>query len=189
MESEEEQLNDEERSTLGKIREKKKRMVADHRRKKSAANNSSMMPRAVDPERSRTKERMTRELGEMGLDAAAAAERAARSQSRRGRSLVRKRGRSAGAGEAEMEAEPQKRIHSSKSRSMSRGRALSLAQPDANKGLRDSVQRNKAIKMADHAQKRAGQDARKGEGDRHIPDFMPKHLFSGKRPKGSTDRR
>lgn len=46
----------------------------------------------------------------------AAAESAARSQSRRGRSLVRKRGRSE-AGDAEMAAEePKKRIHSSKSR-------------------------------------------------------------------------
>ena len=34
-----------------------------------------------------------------------------------------------------------------------------------------------------------GKMARKGEGDRHIPDLKPKHLFSGKRPKGSTDRR
>ena len=34
-----------------------------------------------------------------------------------------------------------------------------------------------------------GRGARKGEADRHIPDFKPKHLFSGKRPKGTTDRR
>ena len=32
-------------------------------------------------------------------------------------------------------------------------------------------------------------EARKGEGDRHIPDFKPKHLFSGKRTIGKTDRR
>lgn len=31
--------------------------------------------------------------------------------------------------------------------------------------------------------------ARKGEADRHIPDFKPKHLFAGKRPRGTTDRR
>jgi hypothetical protein len=90
---------------------------AEHRRKKSVGNNHCALPRAVDPERSRTKERMQKELGEMGLDAVAASERAARSQSRRGRSLVRKRGRSAAdADMAEAEAAPQKRIHSSKSR-------------------------------------------------------------------------
>ncbi len=31
--------------------------------------------------------------------------------------------------------------------------------------------------------------ARKGEADRHIPDFKPKHLFAGKRPRGTADRR
>lgn len=31
--------------------------------------------------------------------------------------------------------------------------------------------------------------ARQGEADRHVPDFKPKHLFSGKRGKGKTDRR
>lgn len=44
-------------------------LPADSRRKKSAGNNASIMPRAVDPQRARTKERMTRELGELGLDA------------------------------------------------------------------------------------------------------------------------
>lgn len=46
----------------------------------------------------------------------AAAERAARSQSRRGRSLVRKRGRSEADAEMAEGETPQKRIHSSKSR-------------------------------------------------------------------------
>lgn len=32
-------------------------------------------------------------------------------------------------------------------------------------------------------------DAKKGEGDHHIPDWKPKHLFSGKRKAGKTDRR
>ena len=72
---------------------------------------------------------------------------------------------------------------------MSRGRSASLAQVKAGSGLKDAVQRNKAVKMADKQQRRAGKAARRGEGDRHIPDFKPKHLFSGKRPKGSTDRR
>ncbi|PRW33236.1 nucleolar GTP-binding isoform A [Chlorella sorokiniana] len=186
----EDELGPEERATLQQIREKKKKIVAEHRRKKAAGNNAAPLPRAVDAERSRTKERMTRELGALGLDASAAAERAARSQSRRGRSLVRKRGRSEAA-DADMAAEeqPKKRVHSSKSRSMSRGRALSMAAPEQSKGLKDAVQRNKAIKMADKAQWKLGRAAKKGEADRHIPDLKPKHLFSGKRPRGTTDRR
>ena len=31
--------------------------------------------------------------------------------------------------------------------------------------------------------------ARQGEGDRHSTAALPKHLFSGKRGIGSTDRR
>ena len=72
-------------------------------------------------------------------------------------------------------------------RSMSRGRALSLG--PGGKGLKDGTQGNKAIKMADRAQRRMGKLARRGEADRHIPDLKPKHLFSGKRGAGKTDRR
>ena len=74
-------------------------------------------------------------------------------------------------------------------RSMSRGRSLSTAAPKEGAGLKDAAQVNKSIKMADRAQRKSNKLARKGEGDRHIPDLKPKHLFSGKRPKGSTDRR
>lgn len=72
---------------------------------------------------------------------------------------------------------------------MSRGRALSLAKPAEGAGLKNAEQRNKAIKMGDKAQFRMGKAARKGEADRHIPDLKPKHLFSGKRGNGKTDRR
>lgn len=37
--------------------------------------------------------------------------------------------------------------------------------------------------------RRLSQQGRKGEGDRWIPDLKPKHLFSGKRGIGKTDRR
>jgi nucleolar GTP-binding protein len=189
---EEEHLTAEEAETLAAIRGRKAKIVADHRRKKKEGTNSAHMPRTVTgADRTRTAARMEKELGAMGLDASAAAARA-RSQSR-GRTLQRKRSRSAAAGKdtemADGEEQPQKRIHSSKSRSMSRGRALSLAPADARKGIKDDVQRNKAIKMADKAQVKMGRLARKGEADRHIPDLKPKHLFSGKRPRGTTDRR
>jgi len=170
---------------------------------------------------------------------------------------------------------------------MSRGRALSVAEPRQGSGLKDSAQKNKAVKMGDRAQRRAGkvlivgfrvwgnpesiptppylgcfhccitqchavpfssfgecayrscrkaascfllahvlaqhdtsasmltnlsliigvlglstvvplqshwrclceQAARRGEGDRHIPDLKPKHLLTGKRGIGKTERR
>lgn len=185
---EEEHLTAEETETLAAIRGRKAKIIADHRRKKKEGTNAAHMPRAANAERTRTSERMQRELGALGLDASAAAARA-RSQSR-GRTMQRKRSRSVAAEDTATDpVEVKKRVHSSKSRSMSRGRALSLAMPESGKGVKDSAQRNKAIKMADKAQIRMGRQARKGEADRHIPDLKPKHLFSGKRPRGSTDRR
>lgn len=182
----EDELTPEEIETLGAIRHRKAKLVADHRRKRKTGTNAAQMPRTADAERSRTSTRMDKELSGMGLDPSAAIERA-RSQSR-GRDLHKKRARS----QSEISKEQGQsavRKRSSKSRSMSRGRALSLAEPEPGKGLRDSIQRNKAIKMNDRAQIRMGRMARKGEADRHIPDLKPKHLFSGKRPKGTADRR
>ena len=39
------------------------------------------------------------------------------------------------------------------------------------------------------AQKKYTSEGRKGEGDRFIGTKMPRHLFSGKRGVGKTDRR
>ena len=182
----EEHLTPEEAETLAAIRSRKAKLISEHRRKRKSGTNAGVMPRTADSERSRTASRMNEELSGMGLDASAAVTRA-RSQSR-GRELKRKRTRSQSADAMEQQ-EPETRVRSSKSRSMSRGRALSLAEPEPGKGIKDSAQRNRAIKMADKAQIKMGRQARKGEADRHIPDLKPKHLFSGKRPKGKTDRR
>ena len=47
----------------------------------------------------------------------------------------------------------------------------------------------KAKKIARKAQKPMNMDARKGEADRRVLDMKPKHLFSGKRKMGKTQRR
>ena len=47
----------------------------------------------------------------------------------------------------------------------------------------------KVRKMAKVAQRPANQEARKGEADRRILCSRPKHLFTGKRGIGKTDRR
>lgn len=81
-----------------------------------------------------------------------------------------------------------KRQHSSRSRSRSRGASVHYeVQPG--EGFKDKVQKMKAQIFADKAQRKRNKQARKGEGDRHIPDLKPKHLFSGKRGIGKTDRR
>ncbi|KAK9851372.1 hypothetical protein WJX84_007347 [Apatococcus fuscideae] len=184
-------LTPEEMELLGQIKNRKRVLVASHRRRKSAANNHSVMPRGRDVDRIINTDQMKKSLDWMGYNTDKAVARV-RSQSRTGRKRMRSEGPAGmdvdGAGDVVMEP-PQKRIHSSKSRSMSRGRALSTSEPGAGKGIRDASQRNKAIKISDKAMRKRGKQARRGEGDRHIPDLKPKHLLTGKRGKGKTDRR
>jgi len=47
----------------------------------------------------------------------------------------------------------------------------------------------KADKLVRHSHKRIARTARAGEGDKRVLNNMPKHLFSGKRGIGKTDRR
>uniref|UniRef100_U5EVQ8 Nucleolar GTP-binding protein 1 n=1 Tax=Corethrella appendiculata TaxID=1370023 RepID=U5EVQ8_9DIPT len=57
-------------------------------------------------------------------------------------------------------------------------------------GIKDVMMKKKAKLMAKHdIAKKVTKLSRKGEGDHHIPDLKPKHLFTGKRGIGKTDRR
>ena len=55
--------------------------------------------------------------------------------------------------------------------------------------MRNDDERMRAQKLADKAQRKANKRAKIGEADRQIITKMPKHLFSGKRGIGKTDRR
>ena len=78
------------------------------------------------------------------------------------------------------------KLHSSRSRSRSRSLA---PERKRGSGLKNEEQRMKVQIMADKSQRSRNRQARKGEGDHHVPDLMPKHLFSGKRGNGKTDWR
>ncbi|PIO65894.1 NOGCT domain protein [Teladorsagia circumcincta] len=56
-------------------------------------------------------------------------------------------------------------------------------------GIPDKTKRMKAEKLRAKALQHLKREARKGEADRHVYDLKPKHLFSGKRKMGKTDRR
>lgn len=73
-----------------------------------------------------------------------------------------------------------------RSDSIARGRSLT---PAPGEGFKNAKQKERAIKMGDQGQKNMAKRARKGEGDRHIPDLKPKHLYSGKMNKGTRDWR
>ncbi|CAG9461871.1 unnamed protein product [Pedinophyceae sp. YPF-701] len=186
-------LGEEEAELLDKIKDRKKQLTIEHRRRKKAQQSKSVMPRTAAAAEA-TGERVGRGRREMearGIDTGKAEARM-RSQSR-GRKRTRDEVDDFDELERAAQAEPKKRMHSKPSRSLSRGRSLSLAAPRSGSGLRDDGEMmNKAIRLEDKAQRKLNKGKvapRRGEGDRWIFTKMPKHLFSGKRGIGKTDRR
>jgi len=177
-------LTPEEAEALAAIRRKKRLMLAEHRAKKKTADNKPVMPRRHDVERQFNTSRMGRHLSSLGLDPNAAVNRA-RSRSAAG-TRSRKRDRSEGTGGDDMEVDEQaqKRIRS-KTRSLSRPHKEALP----GEGFKDSAQKVKAMQIGKNAVRQRNLDARKGEADRVHYNKKPKHLFSGKRGTGKTDRR
>jgi len=56
-------------------------------------------------------------------------------------------------------------------------------------GITDPRTQIKTIQLGHKKQKQMNLEAKKGEGDRVILNMKPKHLYSGKRGIGKTDRR
>jgi len=116
-------------------------------------------------------------LNEKGLDGAKVRARSARSTSRggsRAASLLGKRKRDATAGSDGGDA----------SGIAGRARSSSIM-----KGLPSMEVAQKVEKKRRKVLKTRHKLGVKGEGDRWVPDMKPKHLFSGKRGIGKTDRR
>ncbi|KAL2510208.1 Nucleolar GTP-binding protein 1 [Forsythia ovata] len=187
------ELTPEEQEALAEIRKKKRLIVQQHRIKKSTAESRPTVPRKFDKDKQFTSERMGRQLSTLGLDPTLAINRA-RSKSR-GRKRERSidKGNQNGTDDMDVDGDqPNKKLRL-RSRSLSRSRSRSKSRPPyevlPGEGLKDSAQKKKAIKLAEKSHNKRNKDARKGEADRVIPTLRPKHLFSGKRSTGKTDRR
>lgn len=78
-----------------------------------------------------------------------------------------------------------------KARADSEGRVRSSSRvtPRDQSGIRSVEMKAKAKKMGHKAQGKMNQFGKAGEADRHIAVKMPKHLYTGKRGIGKTDRR
>lgn len=185
------ELTPEEKEALAEIRKKKSLLIQQHRIKKSTAESRPTVPRRFDKDKKFTTKRMGRQLSALGLDPSMAINRA-RSMSR-----GRKRERSVDWGDKDNDDamdmdmdQPNKKL---RLRSMSRPRSRSSSRPPSEvapgEGFKDSAQKVKAIKLGKKSVKKRNKDARRGEADRVIPTLKPKHLFSGKRSIGKTDRR
>ncbi|KAL3829049.1 hypothetical protein ACJIZ3_017851 [Penstemon smallii] len=179
------ELSPEEQAALAEIRKKKSLLIQQHRIKKSTAESRPTVPRKFDKDGKFTSDRMGRQLTSLGLDPRKAINRVG------SKSRGRKRERSSDVDFMEVDGDqPNKKL---RLRSLSRPRSRSQSRPPGvlvpGEGLKDAAQKKKAIVMAKSSTKKRNKDARKGEADRVIPALKPKHLFSGKRSNGKTQRR
>jgi len=165
---EEEDLSESEMTKVRAIREKKKGAILASRLRTSHRN----VPKKLD-RNSGTVGEFEDHLADLGIDTTNIKDRL-RSRSR---SRGRKRERSASAAAVEEEGKSKKLKSSSRSKT------------PAQEGLRDIKQKLHAELLAKNIQKPRNKLAKKGEGDRVILNLKPKHLFSGKRKGGATDRR
>ncbi|XP_027355377.1 nucleolar GTP-binding protein 1-like [Abrus precatorius] len=187
------ELTPEQQAALAEIRKKKSLLIQQHRVKKSTAESRPTVPRKFDKDKQFTSERMGRQLSSLGLDPTLAINRMrSRSVSRKGRKRERSpEMRSVDGGDGmDIDGDtPSKKQRLSRSRSRSRSVSRLQNEVVPGEGFRDSAQKVKAVKLAKKSVKKRNKDARRGEADRVIPNLKPKHLFSGKRSIGKTERR
>jgi nucleolar GTP-binding protein len=114
-----------------------------------------------------------------------------RSAGNRSTSLERSRTASEKRVVAERQAHATDSILGKRKRSLSRdvSRERTGSATDKLAGIKNVKDQIKAIKLGHKKRKPMQQEARKGEGDRAVYDFKPKHLVVGKRSNGKTDRR
>ncbi|OVA16265.1 GTP binding domain [Macleaya cordata] len=185
-----EELTPEEQEALAEIRKKKSLLIQQHRIKKSTAESRPTVPRKFDKDKKFTSERMGRQLSALGLDPTQAINRARSKSLTRGRKRERSLARGDDDGDAMDVDQANKKMRlRSQSRPRSRSRSRLPGEIVPGEGFKDSNQKVKALKLAKDSAKKRNKDARRGEADRVIPTLKPKHLFSGKRSIGKTDRR
>ncbi|KAK7272650.1 hypothetical protein RJT34_29385 [Clitoria ternatea] len=187
------ELTPKQQAALAELRKRKSFLIQQHRMKKRTAGSRPTVARKHDKDKQYTSTRMGRQLSSLGLDTTLAIKRMrSRSVFRRGR----KRGRSLETrstdGGDRMDIDGDKPSKKQRlSRSLSRGRSVPRLPIEVvpGEGFKDSAQKSKARELAKKSVKKRNKDARRGEADRVIPSLKPKHLFSGKRSIGKTERR
>jgi len=194
-------LDDDEKDKLQKITEKKALIMNSKPILKS--NNRPQVPRKY---RTRKLEKAEEKLQSLGLDTSKFRARSLSRMKTRGRKRTRDEDESMGDDNStnnnnnndtptKGEEQEKKKEKASKSKSRERSRsAVSQSRtrsktPKPGEGYRSVKQKVAAEKLDRVMQRPRNQDARKGEADRRVLNLKPKWLFSGKRGKGSTDRR
>ncbi|CAN8062556.1 unnamed protein product [Agarophyton chilense] len=166
-------VTDEEKQVVQQIKDRKSLIIQDSVREKNAHKHRSALQRNKVPAR---RSRLQEHLEGLGLEKEEASDLVDRAASRRG--VKRARSESAAISAAR---------EGSRTRSVSKPRSVSIVRND---GFSNPHQKAKAMELARKKQKNSiAKYARKGDADRSIPSKLPKHLFSGKRGIGKTDRR
>ncbi|KAI8332723.1 GTP binding protein 4 [Choanephora cucurbitarum] len=169
--SDEEILDDEEealRSAADAIRDRKKLIVQAHRAARGRTR--PVLPKTTASKFSTVSE-MDQQLTSMGIDSSNATERT------KAAAAGRKRTR-----EEAIPDQAVKEVQVDERDDM-------LTEEMSNLGFRNVKQKLEADKQKKNVQKQQSKHGKRGEADRHILTKMPKHLFSGKRGMGTTDRR
>ncbi|KAK4692222.1 nucleolar GTP-binding protein, partial [Lecanoromycetidae sp. Uapishka_2] len=156
------------------IREKRE-LIRNEARMKKSLKNRALIPRQKQPKKLSA---MEESLDKLGFDTTNISARA-RSQSR-GRSTLRSR---TGTEDAMDVDAP---MSGDALRAKSRARSQSNRRDD---GVTGEAATTKAERLLKLGQKKMNRMARQGEADRHTTAALPKHLFSGKRGMGKTQRR
>merc|ERR1739838_1249152 len=163
---------------MREIREKRKIMLQEGGEKRSIQ--KPRLPRGATPKRE--KDFLT-EMNGLGIEVEDQHPHFKRNKSR-GRSLVKKELK------RKSSAMDVDGVSGSLARSKSAHRSAShLSKTRDQSGLRDASQIGKVRKIMKRSQTPRNRLAKKGEGDRVILDNKPKHLFAGKRGKGTTNSR
>ncbi|MDI1488760.1 MAG: Nucleolar GTP-binding protein 1 [Ramalina farinacea] len=162
------------------IRQKREEIRQEAKMRKSLKNRA-LIPRSKLPKKLSV---MEDSLDKLGYDTTALVARA-RSKSR-GRTLQREALDAGEDGDAMDIDTPLSAADALKAKSRSRARSQSNRRED---GVKSVASRDKAEKLMKLGQQRMNRMARQGEADRHTTAALPKHLFSGKRGMGKTQRR
>eukprot|EP01134_Creolimax_fragrantissima_P005651 CFRG5651T1 len=175
------------------IRHKKNIIVNQHRESKRFA--GAQMPRAALSHLQKRSE-LEAHLSGLGISLAPRGrdeQEEARGRSKSVRSKTPADGRKRKRGDSEAPDENSittVNVHGkSVARSRSVSRAVSTKRTRDDTGVADSKQKGKSKEIMKLAQRPMIRAGKAGEADRHIGTKMPKHLFSGKRGNGKTDRR
>lgn len=183
MEEDENELSEGEELMYDEIQYQKAKTEQKH--KETFARNHAVRPRKI---RDRSLTGMSEHLEDLGYEmdtfntraqqvkAEAIAKRAAQEEHHRGRSRVRKA--------LDRERDESAVREKSQSKARSKSRVTKAAPGMAN--IRSTI---KSRNLLHRSLRKIGKQGRQGPSDRFIATKMPKHLFTGKRGIGKTDRR